>query len=187
MHGPGANLSEREEISTVVPHDQRAHQATRSRRLAWIRFWLLLFVAGLVISGATAIPLSREVNMLYRGLHYFGIFSGRMHDWIQAVLAALLDTNARYPFLFYGTDWLAFGHFAIALVFIGPLRDPIRNAWVIQFGIIACVLVIPYALVFGACRGIPWWWRLIDCSFGVFGVVPLLIARKLVNRLERTA
>ncbi len=29
------------------------------------------------------------------------------------------------------------------------------------------VLVIPYALIFGAVRGIPFWWRLIDCSFGV--------------------
>ncbi|MDB6032636.1 MAG: hypothetical protein JWM16_2974, partial [Verrucomicrobiales bacterium] len=33
---------------------------------------------------------------------------------------------------------------------------------------IACVAIIPYAFVFGAVRQIPIWWRLIDCSFGVF-------------------
>lgn len=155
-----------------------------ARTLLWIRCWLILFILGLAISGATALPLSREVNVLYRALHHFGIFSGPLHDWIQEVLAALLDTRARYPFLLYGTDWLAFGHLVIALAFIGPLRDPRRNIWVIEFGILACLLVVPWALAFGAYRGIPWWWRAIDCSFGVFGLIPLLIVRRLIQRLE---
>lgn len=55
---------------------------------------------------------------------------------------------------------------------MGPLRDSVRNVWVVTFGMIACVLVVPYALVFGAVRGIPFWWRLIDCSFGVVGILP---------------
>lgn len=84
----------------------------------------------------------------------------------------------------YGTDWLAFGHFAIAVVFIGVLRDPVRNVWILTFGMIACVLVVPYAFVFGAVRGIPIYWRLIDCSFGVFGFIPLWLCRKWVKELE---
>jgi hypothetical protein len=99
------------------------------------------------------------------------------------VYAGILDTHTRYPFMLYGTDWLAFGHFAIAIAFIGPMRDPLRNIWVIDFGIIACLLIIPYAFVFGGIRGIPIWWRLIDCSFGVFGVVPLLLARRATRQL----
>ena len=59
------------------------------------------------------------------------------------------------PFLGYGTDWLAFGHFVIAIVFIGPLRDPVKTVWVVEFGMIACVLVVPFALVMGGVRGIP--------------------------------
>jgi hypothetical protein len=39
-----------------------------------------------------------------------------------------------------------------ALSFVGALRDPVRNRWLFDFGLIACVLVIPYALVFGALR-----------------------------------
>jgi hypothetical protein len=32
-------------------------------------------------------------------------------------------------------------------------------------------------------RGIPFWWRLIDCSFGILGAVPLWLARRLVKKL----
>lgn len=142
-------------------------------------------MVGLIVSGATAIPVILEVNFVYRVLHHFGIWDGAFHDWMQTVLAALLDTRARYPFLFYGLDWLAFGHFAIALAFIGPLREPVRNVWVIQFGLVACVLVVPYAFVFGAIRSIPVWWRLIDASFGIIGFVPLWLAYVATKKLEQ--
>jgi len=140
-----------------------------------VRCWLLILMAGLAVSGATAIPLIPELSLIYRALHHIGIISGALHDWLQLVYAGLLETRQRYPFFQYGTDWLAFGHFAIAIAFVGAFRDPVKNIWVIQFGMIGCVLVIPYALLFGAIRQIPWWWRLIDCSFGVCGIVPLAI------------
>jgi hypothetical protein len=90
----------------------------------------------------------------------------------------------RFPFLAYGTDWLAFGHFVIAVAFVGPWRDPVRNAWVVDFGLIACALVVPFALVAGAVRGIPHFWRLIDCGFGMMGSLALLACRRLIARLE---
>jgi hypothetical protein len=79
---------------------------------------------------------------------------------------------------------VGFGHFAIALAFIGALRDPVRNIWLFTFGMIACALVVPYAFVFGALRGIPFWWRLIDCSFGVVGIIPLWLCRTWSKELE---
>jgi hypothetical protein len=90
-----------------------------------------------------------------------------------------------FPFLFYGTDWLAFGHFVIAIAFIGTLKDPVRNRWLFDFGLIACALVIPFALVMGGVRGIPLWWRLVDCLFGIFGAVPLWLCRKWTLELEQ--
>jgi hypothetical protein len=45
-------------------------------------------------------------------------------------------------------------------------------------------LIIPYAFVFGQIRGIPVWWRLIDCAFGIFGVIPLYLARRATKRLK---
>jgi hypothetical protein len=44
--------------------------------------------------------------------------------------------------------------------------------------------VISQLLIFGALRGIPFWWRLIDCSFGVFGFVPPWFCRKWASELE---
>jgi hypothetical protein len=43
---------------------------------------------------------------------------------------------------------------------------------VIEFGVIACILIIPFAMIAGHFRGMPFWWRLIDCSFGIIGLVP---------------
>lgn len=93
------------------------------------------------------------------------------------------ETQQKHPFIFHGTDWLAFGVFVLAITFIGPLRNPVRNVWVIDMGMIACVLVVPYALVFGYLRGIPFFWRLIDCSFGILGIIPLWLARRWVKRI----
>ena len=98
---------------------------------------------------------------------------------------ALIDTYGKYPFIAYGTDWLAFGHLMIALAFIGPLKDPERNVWVIEWGMIACILIIPTAMICGPIRGIPFYWRLIDCSFGVFGIIPLWITRNYILELAR--
>ena len=156
-----------------------------------IRAWLALFIAGLFLSGATAIPLETEVNWLVRitGAHALvetpaSTEAPTWAQWLCRVQAALRDTNAKYPFIGYGGDWLAFGHFVIAIALIGAWRDPVRNRWLFDFGLIACALVVPYALICGGVRGIPLWWRLIDCSFGVFGAIPLWICRRDVLKLE---
>jgi len=69
------------------------------------------------------------------------------------------------------------------LAFIGPLRDPVRNIWVVQWGMLCCLAVIPLALIAGPIRGIPFWWQLVDISFGVFGIVPLWIVHRGIKKL----
>lgn len=153
-----------------------------------IRVLTLLFMVGLFLSGVTAIPLHQGVDWLVK---FTGADMSRLNgprpDWVSWLLRiqeAMWNADTNHPFLFYGTDWLAFGHFVIAIAFIGALRDPVRNRWLFDFGLIACVLVIPYALIFGEVRGIPFFWRLIDCSFGVIGFVPLWFCRKWARELE---
>ena len=154
-----------------------------------IRFWLAVLIAGLVLSGITAFPLQTELGWLVRLLHAGALrpiaqFTGLL-PWIERVNEGLRDTNAGYPFLAYGTDWLAFAHLAVAVAFVGPYKDPVRNKWITTFGLIACAGVIPLALIAGHFRGIPIGWRLLDCSFGVFGGIPLLICRRSILALER--
>lgn len=107
--------------------------------------------------------------------------------WLLTVHEALQDVSANHPLLFYGTDWLAFGHLVIAIAFVGALLDPVRNRWLFDLGLTTCAMVIPFALAFGALRGIPFWWRLIDCSFGVFGAIPLWLCRKWACELAHSA
>jgi len=163
----------------------------RQKTLRWrIRAFTWLFITGLIISGATAIPLEQEVDWL---AEITGAGSRvetepgnapAWSTWLVKVRSALREVRTEHPFLFYGTDWLAFGHFVIALAFVGALRDPVRNRWLFDFGLMACVLVIPWALMLGGLRGIPWWWRLIDCLFGVIGAVPLWLCRRWSREME---
>jgi hypothetical protein len=152
-----------------------------------IRVWLVIFIVGLVVSGLTAFPLESELRLGASILHAgpFADWMPQLTEWIDRVRDAVIMTNERYPFLAYGTDWLAFAHLVIAVAFIGVFRDPVRNVWIILWGMIACVGVIPLALIAGPIRGIPWGWTLIDCSFGVVGIVPLIIVYRLIRRVER--
>jgi hypothetical protein len=150
-----------------------------------IRIWLSIFIVGLILSGVTAFPLEHETGWLAIFATTHAIFPEGITLWLVRVHDALRNNSIRYPFLAYGTDWLAFAHLVLAVVFLGPLRDPIRNKWVLQFGLIACLGVLPLALIAGPLRGIPPLWRLIDCSFGIFGAIPLLICLNRVKTLER--
>jgi hypothetical protein len=146
-----------------------------------IRGWITFFMIILFLSGLTAIPAESELLFLSRCFPP----ETTMGIWIEKIYTGVANTNKNYPFIGYGFDWLAFAHFVLAILFIGPLRDPIRNKWIIEFGIIACLLIIPFALIAGSFRGIPFWWRMIDCSFGVFGLVPLIICYRKINELEK--
>ncbi|MFE3325640.1 hypothetical protein [Streptomyces sp. NPDC059176] len=160
----------------------------RRALLRRIRVWLVVFIVCLVLSGLTAFPLVTELRVTHEALTSWAspvadAFPGLL-EWIARVRHGLDAADADHPFLLYGTDWLAFAHLVIAVAFYGPYRDPVRNVWVIEFGMIACAGIIPLALVCGPIRGIPFWWSVIDMSFGVFGVLPLVFVRRLVKRLE---
>ena len=160
------------------------------RTLRRIRLLIALFIAGLVFSGVTAIPLEPEVRWLTQVTGARQLVEAPAStavpvwaEWLVKVETALHDINTRHPFIAYGGDWLAFGHFMIALVFVWAWREPVRNRWLYDFGLLACALVIPYALIMGGVRGIPLWWRAIDCSFGVLGAVPLWLCRRWAGQL----
>jgi len=146
-----------------------------------IKRWLIFLIVGLALSGITAFPIESELAI---ATDHITVFPAWMQQWLSTIYNAVKDTNNRYPSLSYGTDWLAFAHLVLALLFFGPLRDPVRNIWVLQFGMIACVAIFPLAFIAGHIRHIPFFWQLIDCSFGVVGIIPLYIAHRYTRRLE---
>jgi hypothetical protein len=144
---------------------------------------IVFFMIALIVSGATAMPAETGLGWL---MQYKDMMPSLMGNWLQTCYDALKDTNNKYPFLAYGYDWLAFAHFVIALSFIGPLKDPVKNIWIIEWQIICCIAVIPLAIIAGPIRHIPVFHILIDCSFGLLGIIPLLICRNWIKKLERT-
>jgi len=148
-----------------------------------IKRWLLFFMIMLVLTGITAMPAEWELSFAVK----FFDESSLVGNWLNDLYTAVKNTNKDYPYLFYGNDWLAFAHVVLAIVFIGPYKDPIKNKWVIEFGAIACLLIIPFALIAGYFRGIPIWWRLIDCSFGIVGIIPLSVCYNKINQMEKIA
>jgi len=161
-----------------------------NRTLLAYRLSLGLFIAGLIVSGLTTFPLLQEVSLLCRWLGIndpttYESLSG-IRKWLAFVSVGLGKTYAEFPFFGYGTDWLAFGHFVIALFFIVPFRNPVGNEWILRCGLIACVAVVPFALICGQIRHIPLEWRVIDCSFGVAGAIPLLYCLHLTKKLSQT-
>ena len=151
------------------------------------RVSLILFIVGLVISGITAFPLLHELNLIswilgIENIENYKDYSGLKH-WIAFVNLGLLETYSKYPFIAYGTDWLAFAHLVIALFFVEPLRRPHGNLWALKCGLIACLAVIPLAFIAGEIRSIPIYWRLVDCSFGIFGAIPLIYCLKKAKEM----
>ena len=147
-----------------------------------IKNLIILFIAGLVMSGITAFPIETELAFVNSNI---SSFPDSFQSWINEVYLAVKTTNEKFPYLSYGTDWLAFAHLVIAVAFIGPLKDAVKNIWVIQFGMIACVMVFPLAFIAGTIRGIPFYWQLIDCSFGVIGFALLYFCYTKILKLEK--
>jgi hypothetical protein len=172
----------------TVNQDSRGNSGTPALLLRF-RVVLGLFILGLIASGITAFPLQRELEMLVslRGIPAEATaasYSG-LDAWILTIRDGLRTVYAAYPWMAYGTDWLAFAHIVIAVFFIGAMVHPVRNVWVLWAGLIACALVLPLALICGPIRGIPFAWRLIDCSFGIGGAIPLLYCLSLARKMAR--
>jgi len=160
---------------------------------------IIVIIIGLVLSGVTAFPLVWELRLLTDWIgpvpaqdlteaalepsEAGGVFND-LKAWLWTVRTGLENTQAQYPWIAYGTDWLAFGHLVIAVFFVGPYLWPRRDhRWTLISGMIACVGIVPLAAIAGEVRGIPWGWRLIDCCFAVGAIVPLAWALHLHKNL----
>lgn len=156
--------------------------------LVKVRILIGIFIAALLTAGITAFPLESEIRFLCKLLNISieepGLNEGILSYWLAQVAQGLIATNQAYPFLAYGFDWMAFAHIIIGVLFIGPFINPVKNIWIIYWGMFACIALIPTAFICGVVREIPFFWQLIDCSFGVFGIIPLLLCLKYIKQLS---
>jgi hypothetical protein len=162
---------------------QLQHKLQRRIRLyIWVVIvGLFIWVVIIGLSGVTAFPIETELAIL---INHPPIQSQAMVTWLNKVYQGVSTINIDYPFLSYGTDWLAFAHLMLAVLFIGPLKDPVKNIWVIEFGLIASVAIFPLAFIAGSIRGIPFFWTMIDCSFGIVTVAILLPCYNDIKKLR---
>jgi hypothetical protein len=148
--------------------------------------WMLAIVAfGLFVSGVTVWPAIWELKT---GVHLIwgdSAPTGTVHRFVVQAIDGLVSTKANYPFLLYAHDWLAFAHVMLAILFAGAIRDPVRNIWIIQCGLIMCALVPVLAAICIPARGLPMCWFFIDAAFAPAAALPLVIALRDIHRFQK--
>jgi hypothetical protein len=141
-------------------------------------------VAGLLLSGITVWPVVPELKTAVQFAWGDTEPSGRLHKFVVQAIEGLEFVQANYPFMLYAHDWLAFAHIVLAILFAGAIRDPVRNIWIVQCGLIMCALVPVLAAICIPLRGLPWQWFWIDAAFAPAAGLPLWIALKDIRYLE---
>ncbi len=168
--------------------EQEQNCATRTtshmRSLKRAKLMLAIVVFGLLVSGITVWPMVPELKWAAGLVWGDAEPTGVLHSFVLRAIEGLEYVQAHYPFLLYGYDWLAFAHLMLAILFAGAIRDPVRNIWVVQCGLIMCVLVPVLAGICIPIRGLPSCWFLIDSAFAPAAGIPLWIALRDIRRAE---
>jgi hypothetical protein len=154
-------------------------------RLTRAKWMLGPVAAGLLASGVTVRPAVAELKAVVRCVWGTQAAAGELHGFLLRAIAGLEDMQARYPFMLYAHDWLAFAHIMLAVLFAGAIRDPVRNKWTVQCGLIMCACVPVLAGICVPIRGIPGWWFWVDFSFAPVAALLLWTAYRDIRCLEQ--
>ena len=147
-----------------------------------IKAAIIITIAGLLLNGISAVPLRTELNILLSKPDALPQF---LREWWMYVSKGVKETTTNYAFMRYGFDWLAFAHLLIAIAFLGPLRDPIKNEWLVRWGMIASALSVLMALGWEPLRAIPSWWSCIDALIAVAAFIILWLCNKWIKELKK--
>jgi len=128
------------------------------RSLKRAKVMLGIVVFGLLVSGITVWPAVSELKMAVGAVWGDAEPAGVLHGFVMQAIEGLEYVHANYPFMLYAHDWLAFAHIVLAILFAGAIKDPVRNIWVVQCGLIMCALVPVLAGVCIPIRGLPLRW-----------------------------
>ena len=146
---------------------------------------LIIVALGLFLAGISVWPAVAEIDFLVSIVWGEQAPTHELHLFLLKAKQGLIETEAKYPFILYGLDWLAFAHIALAILFAGAITDPVRNKWIVQCGLIMCFGVAILAAVFVPIRGLPKIWFLFDVFFAI-AAIPLVVALLDIKFLEKT-
>ncbi len=145
---------------------------------------LAIVAFGLFVSGVTVWPAIPELKFIVGILWGDVAPTSELHRFIIEVIEGLEYMGANYPFMLYAHDWLAYAHVMLAILFAGAIRDPARNIWIVQCGLIMCVLIPILAITAIPIRGLPLFWFWIDLAFAPGAGLPLWIALRDIKNSE---
>ena len=155
---------------------------TKEKQLRWrIKAAIVITIIGLLLNGISSLPLRTELKVL---LGYSNHLPQFLVDWWTYVNQGVLETSEKYNFMRYGFDWLAFAHLTIAIAFLGPLRDPVKNQWVVKWGMIVAALSIVMAFGWERMRDIPIWWSFIDAGISYLAFLVLWLCNRWIEKLK---
>ena len=143
-----------------------------------------IIVFGLLVSGITVWPAAPELKLVTRVFWGDSEPTRVLHAFVLQAIEGLESVKASYPFMLYTHDWLVIAHIALAILFAGAMRDPVRNVWIVQCGLTMCLLVPVLAGICIPIRGLPWRWFWIDCAFAPAAGLPLWIALRDIRQAE---
>ena len=161
-------------MSNIKSHEVRLRQKIKAA--------VIITILGLLLNGISAVPLLTELKILLSKPNALPQF---LRDWWTYVNTGVKETTNKYEFMRYGFDWLAFAHLLIAIAFLGVLKDPIKNEWLVKWGMIASALSVVMALGWERVRSIPLWWSFIDASIAIVSFIILWLCNKWIQELKR--
>jgi len=148
---------------------------------------LIIVAIGLLISGITVWPAIPELKFGLIVLEKIGLAHSELAQFTETILLSLQHIESEHPHILYGYDWLAFAHIVLAILFWGAARDPLRNKWIVECGLIMCALIPLLALICIPYREIPWWWFFMDFAFAPAAALPLWTALTDIRTIESSS
>ena len=163
------------------------HPVRPANLLIRIRMVLTLAISCLILGSLATFAAPHSIAVVLAVFRRFDLATPATSHalmWLRHIQLQLGRDSHRHPMLHYGADLFAFVELAFALVLISPLRNPVRNQWVIQSGILACCCLIPFALILGPWHGLPMAWRIVSCVVALCGIAPLMLCRHYITLYE---
>ncbi|MCF7955562.1 MAG: hypothetical protein K9M75_07160 [Phycisphaerae bacterium] len=159
----------------------------QKKTLKKIRRYLIIFFLGILFSLHTVLFVEVETAFLVKHLGHGTSMEQKLpfvSAWIENLYTSVKETYTNYPVIAYCMDWLSYACVVFAIFMIGAIKDPVKNIWIIQTYMLACLLAAALPFIAGPFREIPIFWRCLDGSFGLIGFFVLLMPYKLTKSLS---